>query len=211
MLNSPYSGIIKIVMADDHLAFREALCKEINSWENYKVTFQADNGQQLVEQITEKSKPDIVVLDINMKPMNGYETAKYLRNIFPDTKIIALTMFDSEEAAIQMIRSGANGFLSKTNDIIELKRAFSELMKTGHYFHNGFAHIDRRIKVNFNETEIQFLKHACSDLKYETIAKLMNMTEGRVDKLREKFFEHFEVKTRQALAVKAINTGLISV
>ncbi|MER3497766.1 MAG: hypothetical protein C4308_03575 [Chitinophagaceae bacterium] len=115
-------GIIKIAIADDHALFREVLCREINSWDNFKVILQGDNGKELIENINQRNLPTIAIVDINMQPMNGYATAEWLHTNHPEIRIIGLSFYNSEETAWPLVQSGASGFVNKCSYVNELKK-----------------------------------------------------------------------------------------
>lgn len=80
----PDNTLIKIAVADDHHLFREAICSNIDTWENCKVIIQAANGRQLLDKLQIKNQPDLALIDLEMPEMNGYETIKALKEKHPD-------------------------------------------------------------------------------------------------------------------------------
>src|SRR5687768_4921190 len=124
-------SIIKIAIAEDYEMFRELVSAHIDTIESCKVVIHAANGQELIEKI--ESKPaDLVLLDISMPLMNGYDTATILQEKFPDIKILFCSMYNSELAVCRMIGCGGSGFIHKGASISELKRAIYDVMKNGH-------------------------------------------------------------------------------
>src|SRR3569833_4183628 len=104
---------IHIAIVDDHTMFRKGLCQLINLFPNYKVSIEAANGEDLIRQLTAGSMPDILLLDIAMPEMVGYVTASWVRDHYPDIKVLALSTMEAETAIIKMIRNGAKGYLLK--------------------------------------------------------------------------------------------------
>ncbi|MCZ0211677.1 response regulator transcription factor, partial [Streptomyces sp. UMAF16] len=94
-----------------HVLLRSALARLICSYENYTVAFEASNGKEFIEKLSKQVLPDIVLLDINMPEMDGYETARWLTKHHPHIKILALSMESDDTNIIQMIKLGAKGFL----------------------------------------------------------------------------------------------------
>ena len=105
----------KIALADDHIVLRNALSSLIDNFENCKVIFQANDGKELTELISYDAPPDIVILDLNMPNMDGYDTALWLQKNFPDVKVLMLTMYDSEMLLIRLLQAGVKGFIKKTS------------------------------------------------------------------------------------------------
>src|ERR671924_1864977 len=93
-----------IALVDDHVLLRNGLASLIQSFEGYTVLFEADNGKDLIEQLKTQPPPDIVLLDITMPEMNGYETAAWLKKNKPAIKILVLSMMDNESAVITMLK-----------------------------------------------------------------------------------------------------------
>src|SRR6186713_599650 len=129
--------IIKVALADDHGLLNDALAKIINSFEGYSVIIQAGNGSELIQQLQADNLPDLVILDINMPVMNGYETAEWLSTHYPAIFVLVLTMYDSELAMIRLLQLGVRGVFKKKMGADELLQAIRTTMETGYYFANN--------------------------------------------------------------------------
>jgi len=212
---------IDIILADDHVLLRDALASLINSFDECRVLATAGNGQEVMKLMENGQRPHIILLDLNMPKMDGYETAAQLRDKFPDVYILILTMYDSEVALIRLLQLGVRGFLKKDIDPAELKRALLTLAIEGYYYSHsatgklsslfqkhqqGVHSIDRSI---LSETEISFLKLASTDLTYKEIALQMSMTPRAIDGLRDNMFEKLDVKSRVGLAIFAVKKGIV--
>src|SRR6185503_9868657 len=128
------SSIIKIAIAEDHEMFRELVSAHIDTFENCKVVIQASNGKELIEKIESKENTDLVLLDVSMRTMNGYDAAAILRQKFPAIKILFCSIYNHELAICRMIGAGGNGFIYKGASISELKKAIYDVMKNGYSF-----------------------------------------------------------------------------
>ncbi len=85
--------IIRTILVDDHKLFRKGIAELVNNFEGFKVIYEAGNGRELVDRLPSlPEKPDIILLDINMKEMNGYETMSWLHDNHPNIKVIVLSM-----------------------------------------------------------------------------------------------------------------------
>ncbi|MBV9962576.1 MAG: response regulator transcription factor [Parafilimonas sp.] len=211
-----------IAIADDHTMFRKGLVVLINLFPNYGVLFDAANGKDFISQLNPKNLPDIVLLDINMPEMDGYSTAEWLTANYPEIKILALSTMDAETSIIKMIKSGAKGYVLKDAEPSELKLAFDEVMSRG-YFYNEL--ITRKIMSSINlltdaknttatfvklsEREIEFLKHACTELTYKEIADRMHVSTRTAEGYRDALCEKLGLKTRVGLAMYAIKNNLV--
>ena len=103
-----------VVIVDDHLLIAKAITGVIEHFRNYDVLYEVEHGKALIEKFQQrKNIPDIVLLDVSMPVMDGFETAQWLREAHPEVLVLALSMQDDEQALIKMIRSGARAIFSK--------------------------------------------------------------------------------------------------
>ena len=127
----------KIALADDHVLLRTALATLIDSFDRCKVIQQAGDGDELIDQIKQGCRPDVIILDLNMPKKDGYETAVWLRDNFPQMHVMMLTMYDSESVLIRLLQVGVKGFLKKDIHPSELKFAIQSVIQSGYYYsHN---------------------------------------------------------------------------
>jgi len=130
----------QLILVDDHQIFRKGL-SSILSMENIAtVLAEASNGVELL-QLLDKHKPDIILMDIDMPEMDGFETTQKVLEIQPDVKIIAFTMFEDQEYFQRMIELGAKGFILKSTDISELEKVIHKVMSGEKFF--SISHIEK--------------------------------------------------------------------
>lgn len=122
----------KIALADDHVLLRNGLANLLRDLD-YEVVFEADNGAEFLEKLQVNTVPDIVLMDINMPKMDGYDTTQWLKKNYPDIKVLALSMYDDENAIIRMLKCGAKGYILKDSDPAELKQAIHAVLTKGFY------------------------------------------------------------------------------
>ncbi len=209
-------------MADDHVLLRNALASLIDSFEDCQVILQAGTGKELTEAIRKGVSPQVVILDLNMPEMDGFEAASWLQQHYPDILVLMLTMYDSELSLIRLLQAGVKGFLKKDIHPSELKFAIQSVVQNGYYYSNhttgklvnlfrqhsdGNSLIQRSV---LNDQEIQFLKLACSDLTYKEIAQRMGLNPRAVDTLRDQLFVKLDVKSRVGLALVALRQGVVT-
>src|SRR5882724_3694939 len=103
-----------VMIIDDHILIREFLSLSIGHYENFEVIAESGDGQQAIELARDK-RPDLIMLDINMSPMNGFEVLKMIRKMSPTTKIIGLSMHSQPAYAKKMLRLGAKGYMTKNS------------------------------------------------------------------------------------------------
>lgn len=123
-----------VVLIDDHILFRKGVMELINKFENYVVAWEASNGKEFIKNLKICQIPDILLLDIAMPEMDGFETVTWLKIKFPEIRILVLTMFDKEDSIIRMLKLGVNGFILKDADPSELKEALDNIQTKGYYY-----------------------------------------------------------------------------
>ncbi len=126
---------INVAIADDQRLFRKGMIALVNSFENVKIIFEAENGKQLIESIqTTTELPNIILLDLSMPEMNGLEALKIIKESFPSIGVIILTIHEAEHHVLATIQAGANGYLAKNAEPEEVETAIREVFKNDFYF-----------------------------------------------------------------------------
>ena len=212
----------KLILADDHILLRDALANLINKFDEFSVTAVAGNGKEVIDFIESGYMADIVLMDLNMPEMDGYEAAKWLVKNRPAIKIVILTMYDSEIALIRLLQAGVHGFLKKDIHPAELKNALLTVAG-GDYFYSN--HVTVKLASLFkkndqnqsnleksilNDIEIEFLKLAGTEMTYKEIAKAMRLSPRHIDSYRDALFTKLEVKSRIGLVIFAVKNGIVS-
>ena len=212
---------VQVAIVDDHSLLRHALAKVIHSFEGYEVSFEAANGKELRPNIQKKGVPDVVILDVNMPEMDGFESTKWLHANYPQVKILVLTMLSDERTIIRMLRNGAKGYLLKSADPEEMKEALDSLMKKDVYLPedisgkvvsglNRYADQENGYE-ELNDREKEFLNWVCSELSYRDIAEKMHVSSRTVDDYRNALFTKLNVHSRVGLVLYAIRNGIVTV
>lgn len=212
---------ISVAIADDHSLLRSALAKLINTFEGYNIIIEADNGKELRNKIQQQVVPDIVMLDVNMPEMDGFETTQWLHKTYPQVKVLALSMFSDEKTIIKMFKVGAKGYLLKNTDPEELKKALDALIDKNVYLSEYVSgklvsglhqESEEPVKeVILNEKEREFLRWTCSELSYKEIASKMFVSPRTVDDYRQALFNKLKVHSRVGLVLYAIKNGIVEV
>ena len=209
---------VRVIIVDDHALVRNAIAGLIDDMEGFVVSAQAENGKALMDILAVTDPPDIILLDINMPVMGGFEAMSILSEKYSAIPVLVLSMNDDEQSIIRMIKAGACGYLSKQVSEDELLLALSHVHETGVYYSDQVVTLlARNLKHNrfeslqLNEREKQFLALACSELTYKEIAEKMFLSHKTIDGYREDLFLKFDVKSRVGLVLYAIRNKLVEV
>ena len=223
MSDSLFPSTVSVALVDDHILLRNALGHLIDTLPDYRVVFLAGNGIEMMEYLKAGTIPHILILDLNMPHMDGYEAAAWLRKNHPNIYVIVLTMFDSEIPLIRLLQDGVRGFLKKDIHPDELKTALRSLIKEGYYYPVQTAgrlanlfQLNKQQQRNMDSktlspVDIQFLKLAATDLTYKEVAIEMNLSPKTIDALRDSLFQKFDVKSRVGLAIYAVKNGIVTI
>src|SRR6476661_2440986 len=213
--------LVKVAIADDHKIFRKGVILSLRQYTNIKFVQEADNGQELINGLVE-SNPDVVLMDLKMPVKDGIETTKYINKHFPSIRIIILTMYEDERFVGHLMDSGANGYLLKSTDPAEIKKAISDVMRTGFYLNNFVNRIlikKNYAKQKFNpslnseivvsEREKEVLNLVCMEYTAQEIALKMDISARTVEAIKDRLMERFGVKNSVGLVFYAMKNSLI--
>ncbi len=213
-----------IALVDDHNLMRQGLASLINKLPGFNVLFEAENGKDFITRLKPRALPDLVLMDITMPEMDGYETTNWLRLAYPKVPVLALSIMDEEHAIIRMLKSGAKGYLLKNTKPQDLKVAMEEVIHKGFYFNElvsnrivDLINSDGREPyrapkpVHLTEREIQFIQLACTERTYKEIADIMFISARTADGYRDNLFEKLGLKGRVGLVIYAIKNRLIEI
>lgn len=206
-----------IVIVDDHILIAKALEGIIGNFNEFEVIYVCENGKDLIQKLEEGNAiPDIILLDISMPIMDGFETAVWLTKNHPEIKIMALSMQGDDNSVIKMIKSGAKGYLLKNTHPRDLETALTRLNSDGFFYPDWASKIifsnlnketESEIAVRISDREKEFLKYTVTELSYKEIADRMCCSPRTVESYRDQLCDKLDLKTRVGLAVFAIKNG----
>lgn len=211
----------KIALVDDHALLRNGLSSLVKNL-GHTVLLEAHNGKDFISQLNPSLLPDLVLMDINMPEMDGYETTQWLKTNHPKVMVMALSMYDTENAILRMMKCGARGYVLKDSEPMELQQALESVFTRGYYYSdlvndkivdalNNIENPSNEIKTltQLSEKEILFLKYICTELTYKEIAEKMHVSPRTVENYRDILFEKLQVRSRIGLAMFAVRNGMI--
>jgi DNA-binding NarL/FixJ family response regulator len=214
--------MIQLALVDDHEITRKGIRSIIELNKDIKVVLEASNGKDLLDRLSKISPPEIVILDIQMPVMNGFDTVKALQAKYPEIKIIVFSLILEEDTIINMISSGASAYISKNADPSSLARAVITVHSKGFYLcdqvkkeyfrkSTGKKRGGFNGKLHITPKEIEFIKLAATNLNYKEIAEIMELSPKTVENYRDSLFLKLEIKNRAALVFYGLKNGMISI
>ncbi|HVI47198.1 MAG TPA: response regulator transcription factor [Chitinophaga sp.] len=215
------SAPIPIAIVDDHTLFRQGLISLLAEFPEVTVVFDAANGEEMKRRLSAGPLPQVILMDINMPMMDGYEATLWVRQHHPDIHVLALSMFEDDPPVIKMLKNGAGGYLLKESRTTDLVHAVVAINEQGFYLNEKVSvKLLRNIQGNpaagtpleqLSQNEIRFLQLCCSELTYKEIADQMHLSPHTIDNYRQELFQKFDIKSRTGLALFAIKHELFTV
>ena len=211
---------IAIAIVDDHTLFRKGMVSLLDESDEINILFDASNGVEMISMLAQHQLPQVILMDINMPQMDGYEATKWLSSNYPQIKVLALSMYDDDKPIIEMLKSGAGGYLLKESRTSDLITAIKTIAAHGYFMNNLVSgKLIRSLQENnsssknllqeISANERKFLEHCCSEFTYKEIADKMNLSPHTIDNYRESLFQKFEIKSRTGLVLFALRNELI--
>jgi len=212
---------IKVAIADDHKIFRKGVILSLRTYPNIKFVQEAENGEELLAGIGE-SNPDVVLMDLRMPQKDGIETTKLISKSYPDIKVLVLTMYEDERFVSHLMENGANGYLLKSADPSEIKKAITEVMTRGYYLNNfvnrvllkksharakAIPSLNSEVVVNDKEREV--IRLLCMEYTAQEIAQKMEISPRTVEAIKDRLMERFGTKNTAGLVFFAVKNNLI--
>ncbi|RPI79541.1 MAG: DNA-binding response regulator [Desulfobacteraceae bacterium] len=212
----------KIVIAEDHNILREGLKSLLSSSNEVAVIGEAENGLEAIRRV-ETLKPDLLLLDLSMPKMDGLSVIKEIKSRFPETKVLALTVHESEDYILSAFKSGVEGYCLKEANRDELFSAIHTVLQGKRYFSPGISgkiltgYIEGKKTVQpvslwdgVTEREREVLKLIGEGYKNKEIADYLCISVKTVEKHRSNIMEKLDMHTTSALTALAIDKGLVT-
>jgi DNA-binding NarL/FixJ family response regulator len=212
---------IKVLIADDHLFYREGVRTLLNTAEGIEIIGEASNGQEVVAR-TAELEPDVILMDLKMPGLNGIDATRQIIQKQPNVGILVITMFDDDESVFAVMRAGARGYLLKDADQEELVRAITAVFRDEAIFSpaiakrmmNYFSHLPReRAKAenlfpDLTDREYEILELIAQGHGNPAIANKLSLSVKTVQNYVSNILNKLQVADRSEAIVRAREQGL---
>ena len=216
--------MIRIALVDDHQLFRKSLVLLIATFDEVDVVFDTDDGTKLLERLENGEQIDVVLLDIQMPIMDGFEICTLLKKSNPDVKILIVSQLTTKEAVHKIMDCGANGFFTKNSPPELLEQAIKGIMNKDYYFDMELAAVvreailwEKKVQSNFNFTqkinltgrEVEIILMACKEMSSIEIGDKLCISTRTVEKHRKRIMEKTESKNFIGVVLYALKCNAI--
>jgi DNA-binding NarL/FixJ family response regulator len=210
---------IRIMIVEDHELFREGLVYLLNTISSVQVLCDVDNSEDLYKQI-KIQEPDVILMDIKLKNESGIDITEKIRKLYPQIRIIALTMHDDPSIIMKIISAGACGYILKNTSKEELKQAILNVMQGEEYYCKeaamqvlqkiarkpikGFMDMDLK---GFTVREVQIIRLICEGKSSKEIADKLFLSSRTVETHRLRIMKKMNVNSVAEMVKFAIKNG----
>jgi DNA-binding NarL/FixJ family response regulator len=207
-------NFVKIAVVDDHKLFREGLVSLLTRSNNrFRVIWEASDGRNFLEKL-KTDFPDIVLMDISMPEMDGIEATAQAIALFPDIRIIALSMYGEKEYYLKMIQAGVKGFLRKDSDIDEVVKTINRVREGENCFSQEMLYslVTQRPVIRdeiLSDREIQIVELICYGYSAGEIAEKLFLSKRTVEKHRANILDKTNCKNTAKLVAWAMKNNFV--
>ena len=216
------SSVINVIIADDHVLYRAGVKAALSSKKDIKIIAEADNGAHLLN-LLKAIQPDVILLDIQMPIMDGIATLPEVKKLYPNIRIIMLTMMDDQSMITKLMELGANSYLTKTSDSEIIYEAIKTCYEQEFYFNsltnkallnNLRQKTPSSIKLHhedaiLSEKEITVLRLMCEEKSTREIAEAVELSPRSIEAIRDKLKTKTGAKSTAGLIMFAVKNKLL--
>ena len=216
--------MIRIALVDDHQLFRKSLTSLLNSSDDFEIIYDTDDGLHFIE-YAKAVNIDVVLLDIQMPILSGFEVCKQLKMMNPEIKILIISQLTSKEVIHYVMECGADGFCSKNSSPEHLEIAIRKIMEHDYYFDNELGSVIRDAilwdknsnlyfdfskSVTFTKREVEIIKMVCREMSTKQIANSLFISSRTVDNHKKNITNKTQTKNFVGVILFALKINAIS-
>ena len=214
-------GLIRLLIVDDQPFVRESLRTLLDRYEDLNVVGLAEDGNEAID-LCGRLQPHVILMDLDMQHMDGVEATKKIKQQWPHIRVLIFTTFQDTEQALESLRNGADGFLLKSIETLELANTIRLIHKGGTLIDQGMSH---KIFEKFDEQketpqskatayeltarEIEILQLVAKGLRYTTIASRLYLSNGTVRNYASTAYTKLGVRNKEEAVQRALEIGII--
>jgi len=214
---------IDIIITDDHRLFRKGIAALLSDFDFIGEIYEAGNGLELLNLLKTMDKiPHVILLDVRMPEMDGIEAQEKIRSLYPDIKIIILSMEDDEQIVMHLMEEGVNGYLLKNADPDEVEFAIKKVTEEGFYISGQLSElfvqnvVQKKVPVkkpgeDLNKKELEILELICRQYTAAEIADQLNLSVRTIEGYRRRLLEKTKSKNMAGVVVFALKNNLVSI
>jgi DNA-binding NarL/FixJ family response regulator len=209
---------IRTLIVDDHKVVRDGLKYILNSDKKIEVVYEASNGIEAIQYLEKDNNIDVVLMDISMPKLNGIEATELIKKLYKNINILALTMHNEESYILNMIKSGASGYVLKDSDSSNILDAINSIANGKNYYSNDVASIivkhmmnpeNSNQKKSLSDREIEIIKLVAKGNTNNKIGDNINISPRTVETHRRNIIKKLKLKNTAELINYAYKNNII--
>ncbi|MFA4839173.1 MAG: response regulator transcription factor [Candidatus Neomarinimicrobiota bacterium] len=209
--------MIRVLIIDDHTVVREGLKQIFSDESDIEIVDEARTGDEGLAKI-EKHRPDVILLDISLPGKSGIEIIKQVKNRKIPSKILVLTMYSEDQYAMRVLKSGADGYLTKDSASAELLSAVRQIFHKGKYINPSLAiklafeidaHSEKPLHERLSNREFQVMKMLAAGKTVSEIASELNLSVKTISTNRSRLLEKMGLRNNAEVMKYAMKNGLV--
>ncbi len=209
---------IRVMVADDHTLVRQGIRSLLEAFDEIDVIGEAENGVQAVDLAAELS-PDVVLMDVNMPVMNGMDAMREISRRGLDCKVLVISIFDNQEYVVDVMRSGAKGYILKDVSATEMLNAVKSIFDGGTYFSATVTESllspepteseTERFSLPLTPRELEILKLIARGKSAKEIARELDISVRTAETHRQNVRRKLDARNAAELTMIAVRHGLV--
>lgn len=213
MNKAPDTGVIRIVLADDHDLVRSGIVALLSQVQGVEVIAEARNGDELIA-LVDHLRPDIALTDITMPGTDGLAAVKQIHSRWPDVRLVVLSMHHTVDFVKRAVANGACGYLMKNAPSSELAQAIQSVMERGYYYSTSISQqllqpSEPTAAEQLTERQIEILSYIAQGRSSKEIAFKLGLSSKTVDVHRARIMQRLELKDIASITRYAVRNGLV--
>lgn len=211
---------LKILVTDDHTLFRKGTMMLLETFDEIGFVDEAKNGKEALQKLTETDF-DLILLDLEMPVMDGWEASRKIISKFPKTKLVVISMHDSLQIISDLIEIGVHSYLLKNADPEEVHKAIVSVVNNDFYYNqlvsnalhkkiqrDGINKSTIQNRADVSPREVEILRLICQELTMREIGEMLHLSEQTIQTHRKNLMKKTQAKNAVGLVKFAFQSGI---